>query len=305
MLRAGSQTSVVVLIEFLYPFERTLDIENMSSKNILLERQRVWATTAGHDVDRRGYLSKYELNLRQPISIKAKNEFANGSGSELERPGDRPAKMRALHSSSGLVVNVFDYWTGRDTALLGAALGLDSPILSMAFEDQFSTGLPGMPPNLDLGIRLESGITVGIESKFTEWLTPKSPKAEPFKQKYFPDGIRTWERKGLPMCQALAADVQNGTEQFRYLDVPQLLKHALGLATKCPGMFALHYLYYDCVGPESEEHRSEIRRFMARVGREIGFSSLTYQELFERFSGFEELHGSEYLAYLKDRYFDS
>lgn len=275
----------------------------MSSKNILLARQREWATAAGHEVDHRGYLSTYELNLRQPISMKAKREFGNGSGSELGRMGDRPAKMSALHSSSGLVVNVFDYWTGRDTALLGAALGFDSPILKMAFEHQFPTGLPGMPPNLDVSISLESGLTIGIESKFTEWLSPKSPKDDLFNLKYLPDGIRLWERVGLPMCQMLAADVQDGTEQFRYLDVLQLLKHALGLATKCPGTFALHYLYYHCVGVESESHKSEIRRFKERVGAEVRFSSLTYQELFTRFSGFEELRESEYLAYLEKRYF--
>jgi hypothetical protein len=277
----------------------------VTSKTILLDRQRRWAALAGHAADGRGYLSSYDLNLFRPISSKARREFSNGSGSELEQTGSRPAKMRALHSSSGLVVNFFDYWTGRDTALLRTAFGFDSPIANIAFEGQFPTGLQGIPPNLDLEIRLESGNTIGIESKFTEWLSPKSTKDCVFKPKYFPTDIGIWERNGLPACQKLAADLQSGAESFRYLDVPQLLKHVLGLATNCPGAFALYYLYYDCPGPETVLHTSEIKRFADRVGDEVRFVCMTYQELFSRLSSIGELRGTEYLAYLNCRYFGS
>lgn len=45
------------------------------------------------------------------------------------------------------------------------------------------------------------------------------------------------------MCQSLAIDVDKGLERFRYLDVPQLLKHALGLATQLGDRFMLYYAY--------------------------------------------------------------
>ena len=83
----------------------------------------------------------------------------------------RPAKMKALHSSSALAVNFFDLWTGRDPDPLKKALNLDKEILDIQFERQYPTGLAGNPPNLDVALDLEGGLTLAIESKFSEWLT--------------------------------------------------------------------------------------------------------------------------------------
>lgn len=145
-----------------------------STKEELLTRQRAWATNAGMAVDTRGYLPSYTANLRKPLSLAAKASFDIGSGSELRDGKTRPAKMRALHSSSALVVNVFDYWCERDTSPLMEALEVGAATEPPHFEAQFPTGLQGVPPNLDVAICLRSGITLAIESKFCEWLTPKS-----------------------------------------------------------------------------------------------------------------------------------
>ncbi len=58
--------------------------------------------------------------------------------------------MHAVHSSSVLACNVFDYWRAKDLGLMGQALGIESLIERITFEAQFPTGLPGSPPNLDV-----------------------------------------------------------------------------------------------------------------------------------------------------------
>jgi hypothetical protein len=90
-------------------------------------------------------------------------------------------------------------------------------------------------------------------------------------------------------------------EQFSYLDAPQLLKHALGLATQLGLRFDLLYVYFDWPGSESTKHQAEIARFSERVGSELRFRSFTYQDLFRRLDGMNV--EPKYLAYLRSRYF--
>ena len=274
-----------------------------SSKTTLLEQQRAWAGNAGLGVDERGYVSCYEENLRQPLSPRARIAFDEADGSELTNGLRRPAKMRALHSSSALAVNFFDYWSERGAAPLLSALGLHDSAEPIAFERKYSTGLEGKSPNLDVVLKLASGTTIAIESKFSEWLTPKSPKKVVFKQKYFPPDRELWTDVGLPACQSLAADIHAGREQYRFLDVPQLLKHSLGLATQLHRQFALCYLYFDVPGAESESHRNEIARFGDRVGVEIQLKAATYQGIFNQLQRTLDPIDSGYMEYLRRRYF--
>lgn len=172
----------------------------MSTRHELLARQRRWAEAAGHVVDERGYLPSVEANLFRPLSELAQRDFAHGSGSELVGTPTRPAKMRALHSSSALAVNVFDFWHGRDAGPLLRALGIDGELAALRFEAQFPTGLGGTPPNLDVALDLADGTVVAIESKFSEWLTPKSPNHQQLSAAYFKAGAGVWARRGLPGC---------------------------------------------------------------------------------------------------------
>lgn len=270
---------------------------SVSSRSAVLERQRRWARITGRKADSRGYLATVEANLWQPMCEQSRAAFAKGSGSELKR------KMRALHSSSALAVNFFEFWTKPDRAPLGAALNLRSPITEIAFEAQHHTGLEGNPPNLDVCLTLASGHTVAIESKFCEWLSRKSPNKEHFKPKYFPVGCELWTARGLPKCQALAADIRAKREHFTFLDAPQLLKHALGLATQLAERFDLHYIYCDWPGPESVPHKAELRRFSDRVGTELRFKAYTYQDLLQRLEA--QQIDSRYVKYLRERYLEN
>lgn len=266
-----------------------------SLRATILERQREWAKATGRVPDRQGYLDTVDSNLWRPMCDRSRNAFQNGSGGELER------KMRALHSSSALAVNFFEYWVDADRLPLRQVLGLDSGIQSIAFEAQHHTGLEGNPPNLDVCLSLESGHTVAIESKFCEWLTRKPAAKEHFKPKYFPSGAGLWAARNLPQCQVLAEDIRSKREHFSYLDAPQLLKHALGLATQLGQRFDLLYLYFDWPGPESQKHQGEVAHFAKRVGSELRFRAFTYQEMFLQLES-KNVERS-YLAYLRARYF--
>lgn len=105
--------------------------------------------------------------------------------------------MRALHSSSALAVNVFDYWVSEFNHHLLAALDVDDRSnAAIRFEGKYPTGLGGNPPNLDVVLELDNGQVIGIKSKFTEWFTPKTQGKMPFKEKYFEQGV--WSRVDLP-----------------------------------------------------------------------------------------------------------
>ena len=210
--------------------------------------------------------------------------------------------MRAAHSSSALAVNVFDTRVDRDTRPLIRALGLELVLVHVRFEAQFPTGLPGNPPNLDVALERADGFVIGIESKFTEWLTPKSASRLPFKAKYFPAGTGVWAQVGLTATQRLAESIQSKEITFRYLDAPQLIKHALGLTTHLGCHFRLLYIYFDCSGSEAAAHQSEITTFSERVRDELGFKAMSYQELASRLEEFAETP-VDYLDYLRCRYF--
>lgn len=274
----------------------------MDIRQQLISEQSAWAASCGLDVDERGYLTSIEANLWRPLSTRTLRAYTDADGSELLPSQGRLPKMSALHSSSALAANVFDYWTARDPSPIAKALGFRSSALSLDLEVKFRTGLRGKAPNVDLVLALESGITVAIESKFCEWLAPKRPKQVPFKQKYF-SSPRMWTKLGLPACQALAESIHRGGEWFWYLDAPQLLKHALGLATQLGDRFSLCYLYYDPDGPQREEHRAEIASFAAQVGAELRFKAMTYQDLFARLRRSAAPADAAYIQYLSERYF--
>ena len=269
----------------------------MSSIPSVIEQQTRWAVSKGL-APKNAYLTSVAENLFADLSEGALEDFERGSGGELRTRGIRPPKLWALRSSAALTTNVFDYWRrSHDRTPLQNALRLSNPITNIGFEEHFPTGLKGNPPNVDVVLTLKGDRYVAIESKFTEWLNQRERIIIP---KYFSSGD-LWTAQGLPNCQAIANDFKE-TGPFQFLDVPQLLKHALGLARKQAGAYELHYLYFDVQGPERERHAEEIARFKDLVGSEIGFVALTYQELFDRLASTIGPEDSVYLDYLSARY---
>jgi hypothetical protein len=262
----------------------------------VIEQQTRWARSKGFE-PRNAYLLSIADNLRQEMSSGALTDFERGSGRELRERGIKPPRMQALRSSCALSVNVFDYWRSRDPYPLQYSLHLRDRITRVSFEENFPTGNGGNPPNVDVLLRLENNQYVAIESRFTEWLSRRERSLE---QKYFADGQSLWGDHFLPRCQTLANSLRDGSNYY-HLDVPRLLKHALGLARKT-GLYELYYIYFDWASPEAEAHAEELARFTKSIGDEIRFRTMTYQELFSRLGHSIRPSDEEYMEYLTARY---
>ena len=261
------------------------------------EKQKSWAMANGVPFDSRARVPVVDLNLRAPLSSAARVAFERGAGSELAGP------MRALHSSSALAANFFDYSTHRENAPLLSALGVDSKnVDSLEFEARFPTGLGGTPPHLDVAIWLSSGEVIAVESKFTEHLRRSTRGKSRFEASYFPESRRLWKERGMPASQVLAEELDGRPHRFEFLDPWQLQKHALGLANGHGRGFRLIYLYYDRSGKRAGQHRREIQGFCDMVRSDFPVEPLTYQAVHRRLATSGEAD-RDYLDYLGARYF--
>ena len=205
----------------------------------LHNRQDKWAMTIPRDPKHPLYVRSLDANLfLNGLRPETEADFRKGDGSELNDAKTRPAKMRALVSSSALAVNFFDPWRGERLVELGAALSLNAPVVSLGFEYK-PLNYPVKPrsPNLDLMLTLDDGQRVGVESKFAE--PYRSPgEGSVISRRYFPTDLALWTDVGLDGAQALANTL---APSWIYLDVGQLLKHMLGLASETQGRTE-HYL---------------------------------------------------------------
>jgi len=247
-------------------------------------------------MDAAGYVENLLDNLYgRTLSANAEKEFAQGDGGELG------GKMRALHSSSALVYNFFDFWRQTDPSAIVDAMGFESGAYSMSFERKLEKppGISGNRANIDVFLQDQiTGRSIAIEAKFTE------PCHRHTKLELKPAYVRVpglWD--GCPGCAQLASDLVVNQSGFSYLDASQLLKHIVGLKTFLRGApFVLVFLWYRFPGIEVDTVESEVSEFKRRIGNEVDFKSLTYQELFQNLSG-EGLKHRDWLEYMSNRYF--
>lgn len=227
-------------------------------------------------------------------------EYQRGKGHELE---GKQAHMKALHSSSALVVNVFDYWRRQNRIQdIARCCGAEGIINGMEFEKTHPIkGVDRTPPHLD--VEFTGSIPLAIESKFTETYHRKTRRDN--KDTHL-DGYL--ERRdiwnGVPKLEALAESIiqKSGTRtDFEYLDVPQLIKHILGLTSCYRGKFCLLYLWYKIDSKEAKHHEEELARFSTSASDEINFRIMTYQYLFSKIRRLPDVD-SVYIKYLEQRY---
>jgi len=86
----------------------------MNAHGYILSKQIQWAyrnniVLIGSKVNRgrKAYTQKLGDNLFEPLMIEIRNNFKEADGGELT---GNPCKMQAVHSSSALGVNIFQYW---------------------------------------------------------------------------------------------------------------------------------------------------------------------------------------------------
>ena len=314
---------------------------------LILDQQQKWAEDKklvsgkiidGEECEDKNYLETIEDNLfpidktkgLRPENIDAYNK---GGGSETKTITHRP-KMSALHSSSALVVNLFQYWQNQErnkTPLL-IALGLinnndkvgDVKInfeekLQIKYEDgKIIKNVKFGTPNLDVMIEFGDQI-IAIESKFTEPYSDGSNKNSEMQDSYIKKES-LWNE--IPHIEKLAnaihaqnyqienCEIKESIDNLRKtkrLDAAQLIKHILGLRTDNEKIskdkkITLLYLWYDVPGTEeAKEHQEEIEAFASIAKADgINFRHITYQKVIDNLNKLcpEECH-QDYINYLK------
>jgi len=286
----------------------------MNTSELIIAKQIEWAKNKGlqligsaGDRGRKVYTTKIDDNLFQPLNEKSKKEIDDGDGGELKSKAGHTAKMQALHSSSTLGVNLFDYWREVvDCSLLFSACGLSRAGSQLSGEMKFEHKFPidgrfQYAPNLDVVFfpsQSHKFKVFAIECKFTEAYS--SRKHGGLDQKYFTNKS-VWEN--LPSIKRIAKKISPLDDQFSFLHAAQLIKHILGLNRQCGhSRYRLLYLWYDALGESGFRHRQEVEKF-SEIAHSDGvlFHAITYQELIVCLAQCREQH-KKYVSYLTDRY---
>jgi len=283
----------------------------------ILTRQTHWALNRGiRLVGSKGirgrpvYASSLKQNLFEPLISDIGQCFSEGDGGEMKVNDDGVSKMQALHSSSALAVNVFQYWQKiGQVPIIAAACGFcrkGSRIPErIVFEEKVPIGQGfRYPPNIDVVIHNCSSAAIklfAIESKFTEAYTARAThglKSAYLKHKSL------WN--DIPHTHELARSICPDDRTYHHLHPAQLIKHILGLkCTENVGKdgFRLLYLWYDAFGEEGAKHKEEIDLFTAVVRSDgIRFHSVTYQELITNLSSEFRSNHPRYIEYMTGRY---
>lgn len=239
--------------------------------------------------------------------------------------------MKASHSSSAIVVNLFQYWQGKDLSPLLHALklrrkpqpdvlienvGTEMPTITeiqpkefgtLRFEQKFkiSDDVASFPRPANLDVVIEEQLChTAIESKFAE---PYRGKCNRLSEAYL-NNETLWKK--LPNIYELAKQISQDNKEFKYLDVAQLIKHILGLSANYPKKdgnsnvkFKLLYLWYDVLGKDGAEHRKEIEQFADVAQKDnIIFSHVSYQDVITTLATNYYKGNENYIDYLTDRY---
>ncbi|MAM30376.1 MAG: hypothetical protein CMC13_15265 [Flavobacteriaceae bacterium] len=292
----------------------------MNGFNYIKAKQQNWEKRHGLELlggtkpnrGEKNYVVNLTSNIyNQKLSNITLQDFKKGDGNETKDTTSRLAKMKALHSSSALPVNVFQYWQEKDVSPLLSACKLinrrpfnsDTLLNAVRFEQKFEIcdNRKDFPkkPNLDVVIEYNNQV-YAIESKFTE---PYKGKPKGLREVYTSTQLdKLW--KGLTHLQVLANSISPNNNEFRYLDGAQLIKHILGLKNiHGKSGFTLLYLWYGVIGKDGGAHRKEIEKFSEIAKKDnIKFRHITYQEVIVKLSKEYYDENKNYLDYLSDRY---
>jgi hypothetical protein len=234
--------------------------------------------------------------------------FSHGDGNETTESENSPSKMQAVHSSSALSVNIFQYWQNiGQISKIASACGFPKEIAALSqkivFEDKYKIDKRfQFSPNIDVVFH-NSGVSqirrLAIECKFTE--AYRTQRHAGLKTEYFQlDNIWT----DIPSIFEFARTISPEDDRFEHLHPAQLIKHILGLKELCGREgFILLYLWYDVPGKEGVLHREEIDTFTNIIRQDgVEFHSMSYQELIVILSNEYRLEHNKYIKYISERY---
>jgi hypothetical protein len=286
----------------------------MNGYQYILAKQTEWAKNQDLDLVgskiNRGfptYTKNLNDNLFQPLLPEVRESFAAGDGSELGSAG-LPGKMQAVHSSSALGVNVFQYWKSISAIpVIATACGLCRHGSNVSRDIYFEEKYPikdsfGYHPNIDVVIHNTPMTRIqrlAVECKFSE--AYGAHKHGGLKSKYL-EYTEIWS--DIPNLLAFAKRISPDDRDFMYLHPAQLIKHILGLKRQYSReRFRLLYLWYDVLGEQGKQHRDEIEEFSVIAKKDrIKFHSTTYQELIITLANQLRSEHHDYIQYLTERY---
>jgi hypothetical protein len=121
----------------------------MTAYEYILAKQTQWALNRSIPLvgskgsrGRPAYTPHLDQNLFEPLTPHVRDSFLQSDGREIMGCTNNPAKMQAVHSSSALSVNVFQYWqTVNQVGVIATACGFCRAGSNMSqrivFEDKY------------------------------------------------------------------------------------------------------------------------------------------------------------------------
>jgi hypothetical protein len=287
----------------------------MNAHEYIVARQVNWAVNRGIDLvgsqevrGKKTYTECLADNLFEPLMPEVRSSLLAGDGNELEGNHHRPAKMQAVHSSSAIGINLFQYWQRIDQApVMAATCGFcnngNCTSEKIVFEEKYPINMSfAIAPNIDVVFHNSPSFKYqrfAVECKFTEVYGGRQHGG--LKPVYL-ELEDLWQ--DIPRLKELAHTISPNDTAFSYLHPAQLMKHILGLK-KAFGKtgFRLLYLWYDTLGKEGYDHRCEICRFAkTAITDGIKFHVLSYQELISKLVQEHRIGHPAYIAYISERY---
>jgi len=287
----------------------------MNAYEYILSKQIHWALNndikligSQGERGRLAYTQTMNDNLFEPLTDEIKKAIEKGDGGELIAKKGASPKIHAVHSSSALGVNIFQYWaTVNQVPAISKACKLCSPENNYSEKIEFEVKHPisekfQFSPNIDVVIKNSSKHqfqVFAIECKFSEAYTNREHGG--IKHKYI-ELKEIWEE--IANLNKLACEICPKDKKYKYLHAAQLIKHVLGLKNRYgKTKFRLLYLWYDVLGEEGAAHRKEIRDFkkIAKADN-ISFSAISYQELIINLAKNHRDRDTEYIKYITERY---
>ena len=257
---------------------------------------------------RHTYTTDLDLNLFEPLLDINRDQFMKGNGQEILGSQKKTAKMQALHSSSALGVNIFQYWQKRGLiSEIAAACGFcnrGSKVSErIVFEEKYVIDKKFViPPNVDVVIHNKNSSkfnVFAIECKFSEAYGSRNHGG--LKSAYLAD-LNPWS--DLKNLIKLSREISSNDEHYSFLHAAQLIKHILGLRNSLGNKnFKLLYLWYDVLGREGSNHRAEVNDFTEIAQSDgIKFHAMTYQELIVILDRYYRDDHTDYIKYITERY---
>jgi len=207
----------------------------MNAYDYILSKQIQWAhrnniilTGSKGSRGRKTYTKNLDDNLFEPLLPKVKSSFNQGDGGELT---GNPCKMQAVHSSSALGVNIFQYWKKvNQVTVIAAACGFCNTANTSSQGINFEAKYPISEkflrsPNIDVVINNspESRFKVfAIECKFSEAYSSRNHSG--IDPKYIKLD-KVWD--DMPNLLDLAKTISPDDHRFNHLHPAQLVKHIL------------------------------------------------------------------------------